>query len=358
MPLCPECTAASWARPPSLRVIHVAVRDQRRSARACSRPCLPCRRAGTMPPRSGTMRKMPRSLRFYVAASTLYAAAVFLAVQYIYTIELAGSGLVVARRDTGDVLASIQLVSFVVWLGISLIAAVIMHRLASALAGARSAERQKDDELGAIFGLSAAIAGPLDLEQIGAYFVTATRNAVPLEVTIALIVYDDVLEAFRTVATGGPDAGVLGGATYSTAALPALIRTRVIDHHNPLVLADTHANAEPWTKVAQEMPQVAKARSFAALPLVSRERLVGVLLLESAKPGVLTPDNVQVPVIMGQYVAGSIHSALSVKEAEARAEREALLNRIAQRARASLDPDDIPRGTVDRKSTRLNSSHQ
>src|SRR5438093_161020 len=148
MPLCPECTAASWARPPSLRVIHVAVRDQRRSARACSRPCLPCRRAGTMPPRSGTMRKMPRSLRFYVAASTLYAAAVFLAVQYIYTIELAGSGLVVARRDTGDVLASIQLVSFVVWLGISLIAAVIMHRLASALAGARSAERQKDDELG------------------------------------------------------------------------------------------------------------------------------------------------------------------------------------------------------------------
>ena len=292
------------------------------------------------------MRKMPRSLRFYVAASTLYAAAVFLAVQYIYTIELAGSGLVVARRDTGDVLASIQLVSFVVWLGISLIAAVIMHRLASALAGARSAERQKDDELGAIFGLSAAIAGPLDLEQIGAYFVTATRNAVPLEVTIALIVYDDVLEAFRTVATGGPDAGVLGGATYSTAALPALIRTRVIDHHNPLVLADTHANAEPWTKVAQEMPQVAKARSFAALPLVSRERLVGVLLLESAKPGVLTPDNVQVPVIMGQYVAGSIHSALSVKEAEARAEREALLNRIAQRARASLDPDDILRGTV------------
>src|SRR5438309_8888718 len=134
------------------------------------------------------MRKLPRSLRFYVAASTFYAALVFFAVQYIYTIQLAESGLIVARHDTGEILASIQLVSFVVWLGISLIAAVIMHRLASALAGARSAERQKDDELGAIFGLSAAIAGPLDLEQIGAYFVTATRNAVPLEVTIALIV--------------------------------------------------------------------------------------------------------------------------------------------------------------------------
>jgi signal transduction histidine kinase len=297
--------------------------------------------------RARTMAKMPRSLRFYVAASTLYAAAVFLAVQYIYTIQLAQSGLVIAVRDTGDVLASIQLVSFVVWLGISLIAAVIMHRLASALAGARTAERQKDDELGAIFGLSAAIAGPLDLEQIGAYFVTAVRNAVPADVTIALIVYDDVLEAFRTVASHGPNAGTLGSATYSTATLPALIRTRVIDHHNPLVIGDTQASANTWTKVAQEMPQVAKARSFAALPLVSRDRLVGVLLLESERSGVVTPDAVQVPVIMGQYVAGSIHSALSVTDAEARAEREAVLNRVAQRARASRDPEEILRATVE-----------
>jgi signal transduction histidine kinase len=290
---------------------------------------------------------MPRSLRFYVAASTLYAAAVFLAVQYIYTIELAGSGILIARKDNGDVLASIQVVSFIVWIGISLIAAVIMHRLASALAGARSAEQRKDEELGSIFGLSAAIAGPLDLDQIGAYFVSAMRNAVPLDVTIVLIVYDDVIEAFRTVAADGPRASALRRESYSAATLPAIIRTRVIDHRNPLVLADTAASGDTWTKVAQELPKVADARSFAALPLVSRERLVGVLLLMSDRPATLTPDAVQVPVIMGQYVAGSLHSALSVKEADARAEREAVLNRVAQRARASLDPEEILRGTVD-----------
>jgi len=53
------------------------------------------------------------------------------------------------------------------------------------------------------------------------------------------------------------------------------------------------------------------------------------------------------PMIMGQYVAGSIHSALAVKEAEARAERETLVNRIAQRARTTLNPDEILRATVD-----------
>src|SRR5712691_3122634 len=300
------------------------------------------------------MRKLPRSLRLYVAASTFYAALIFFAVQFIYTIELAQSGIFIARRDNGDVLSSIQLVSFVVWLGISLIAAVVMHRLATALAGAQSAEaeaktseEQKDQELGSIFGLSSALAGPLDLEHIGAFFVAAVRGALPLDMTIALIVYDDVLEAFRTVAADGPRAQDLRDRSYSSVALPSIVRVRVIDHRQSLVLADTSADPIMWAKVSEEMPALGAARSFAAIPLVSRERLVGALLLLGERAGDLTPDKAQMPVMMGQYVAGSIHSALSVKEAEARAERETLVNRIAQRARGSLDPDEIMRATVD-----------
>jgi signal transduction histidine kinase len=299
------------------------------------------------------MGNIPRSLRFYVAASTLYAATVFFAVQFIYTIALAQSGIVIARRDNGDILSSIQIVSFVVWLGISLIAAVILHRLATALAGARTAasdaktsEEQKEQELGSIFGLSAALAGPMDLEQIGGYFVAAIRGTLPLDMTLALIVYDDVLEAFRTVAADGPRAQALKDRTYSAVALPSIVRVRVIDHRQSLVVADTSKDPAMWDKVTEEMPAFAGARSFAALPLVSRERLVGALLLLGERAGDLTPDKAQLPMIMGQYVAGSIHSALSVKEAEARAEREALVNRIAQRARTSLDADEILRGTV------------
>jgi len=300
------------------------------------------------------MRKLPRSLRFYVAASTLYAALVFFAVQFIYTIELARSGIVVARRDSGDLLSSIQIVSFIVWLGISLIAGVIMHRLATALAGAESAEasaktseEMKDQELGSIFGLSSALAGPLDLEQIAGYFIAAVRGAVPADMTLALIVYDDVLEGFRTVAADGPRAQALNEQSHSALVLPSIVRMRVIDHRHPLVVVDTSADPTMWGKVAEEVPVFAGVRSFGALPLVSRERLVGALLLFGESAGDLTPDKAQMPMIMGQYVAGSIHSALSVREADARAEREALVNRIAQRARASLAPDEILRGTVD-----------
>src|SRR5437016_5887806 len=221
------------------------------------------------------MRKLPRSLRFYVAASTLYAAVVFFAVQFIYTFQLTQSGLLVAQRDSGDVLSSIPFVSFIFWLGFSLIAAAVMHRLATALAGAKTAEEeaktageQKEQELGSIFGLSAAIAGPLDLEQIGVYFVEGIRGALPGDMTLALIVYDDVLEAFRTVAADGPRGAVFREKTYSTADLPAVVRTRVIDHRQSLLLADDDAHAEMWKKVVEELPGLATAKSFAALPLV------------------------------------------------------------------------------------------
>src|SRR2546428_7332487 len=168
------------------------------------------------------MRKLPRSLRFYVAASTLYAALVFFAVQFIYTIELAHSGIVIALRDSGEVLSSIQIVSFVVWLGISLIAAVIMHRLATALAGAQSAEAEaksseehKDQELGSIFGLSAALAGPLDLEQIGGDFFPAPPRGPPPARTLPLSTFTHPPAALCSPAHDAPPDATGSGRSHT-----------------------------------------------------------------------------------------------------------------------------------------------
>src|SRR2546428_106731 len=148
-------------------------------------------------------------------------------------------GCAPAGLEPGDVLSAIQNVSFVVWLGISLIAAVVLHRLGKAFAEARSEGDQKEQVLGSIFGLSSALAGPLDLEEIGRRFLSTVRGALDSEVTVALIVYDDVLEAFRTIAADGPMGADLHGQTYSASALPAIIRTRVIDHRRSLILSDT-----------------------------------------------------------------------------------------------------------------------
>src|SRR5438552_16482830 len=107
----------------------VRSRDPRARRAAPPQACPDERLAGTMSRQGRKMRKLPRSLHFYVAASTFYAALVFFVVQYIYTIQLAESGLFVAWPDTEDILALIQFGAFVVWHGLSLIASFVLTRL-------------------------------------------------------------------------------------------------------------------------------------------------------------------------------------------------------------------------------------
>src|SRR2546428_13060086 len=113
-------------------------------------------------------------------------------------------------------------------------AAAVMHRLANALAGAKSAEEQREQELGSIFGLSASLAGPLELDDIGKRFLEAVRHSVRSDVTVALIVHDDVLEAFRVVGADGPHPPDFPDQVYSAASPPAPIPTPVLDHPPPL----------------------------------------------------------------------------------------------------------------------------
>jgi signal transduction histidine kinase len=291
------------------------------------------------------MRRFPRSLRFYVAASTIYAALVFLAVHAVYGIELGRAGI--RLPDPEAFIGSIDTVSFVVWLGISVIAGTVLYRLSSALEGARDDSEIRDAEIGSIFALSQALSGSLDLGEISSQYLRSARRGLDASVTIGLLVYDDVAEAFRLIAEEGPRAGALLGKVYTASGLPAAIRTRVFDHRQSLVLPDTSGGGEQWRSLARDLPDAQWIHSFAALPLLSQERLVGAVIAGASKAGALTADKLQLVLVLGQFVAGAIRTSMSLTEAESRADREALVSRIARRARASLDPAEVLRGTVE-----------
>ena len=291
------------------------------------------------------MRRFPRSLSFYIAASTIYAAVIFLAVHAIYGVELGRAGLRIP--DPEGVIGSIDLVSFMVWLGVSLIAGTVLHRLATALEGAKGESAVRDAEIGSIFALSQALSGSLDLDEISREFLRSARRGLDATVTLGLLVHDDVAEAFRLVAEEGPRAGALLAKVYSASELPAAIRTRVFDHRQSLVLPDTTGGGEQWRLLVRDLPNSEWIHSFAALPLVSQDRLVGAVVAGAEKAGALTADRLQLVLVLGQFVAGAIRTALSLAEAQARADREELVSRIARRARASLDPDEVLRGTVE-----------
>jgi signal transduction histidine kinase len=291
------------------------------------------------------MRRFPRSLLLYIAASTIYAAIIFLAVYAVYGIELGRAGL--RMPDPGAVIGSIELTSFIVWLGISIIAGTILHRLATALEGAHAESAIRDAEIGSIFALSQTLSGSLDLGEICREYLRSARRGLDPSVTLALLVHDDVAEAFRLIAEEGPCTGALLDKVYSVSALPAAMRTRVIDHRQPLVLPDTTSGGEQWRLLARDLPNANWIHSFAALPLVSQERLVGAVVAGGESAGSITADRLQLVLVLGQFVAGAIRTSLSLTEAQSRADHEELVSRIARRARASLDPNEVLRGTVE-----------
>ena len=291
------------------------------------------------------MRRFPQSLRLYIAASTIYAAVVFLAVHAVYGIELGRAGQGFPGLEA--LIGSIDVVSFIVWLGISVIAGTVLYRLATALEGAKGDSAIRDAEIGSIFALSQALSGSLDLAEISHEYLRSARRGLDETVTLGLLVHDDVAEAFRLVAEEGPHAGKLLDKVYSVSQLPAALRTRVFDHRQPLVLPDTTGGGEQWRALARDLPNADWVHSFAALPLVSQDRLVGAVVAGGEKAGAITADRLQLVLVLGQFVAGAIRTSMSLTEAESRADREELISRIARRARASLDPDEVLRGTVE-----------
>jgi signal transduction histidine kinase len=90
--------------------------------------------------------------------------------------------------------------------------------------------------------------------------------------------------------------------------------------------------------------------------VVSHDRLVGIAAFTSDQPGTITGDNLQLVALISQFVASAIRTSLTFAEAERRADREAIVNRVAQRARASQDPDEVLRATVEDLGRALGAS--
>ena len=278
----------------------------------------------------------------YVAASSIYAALVVLAVHATYGIELGRAG--VRLPDPEALLTSIDAVSFVIWVGLSLIAGVVLYRTAIALGHAQSEQAQRQGEIGSIFALGQALSGSLALDAIAERFLETANTSLGPSVTTSLYAQDDRNGSFRLVRERGPHLG-LWGARYSISDVPGPIRTRVVDHQQPLVLPDARA-AAAWASIATALTDASWVRSFAAMPLVSHDRLVGLAIFTSDVTSAITADGIQLVALVSQFVASAIRTSLTFAEAERRADREAIVNRVAQRARASLDPDEVLRTTV------------
>ena len=294
------------------------------------------------------MRRLRHSRTFYLLAAAVFGAISYQVIEYAYDAELDKVALLNLPDDPFNLLkqsVTYHDVSFLLWVLFSIAAGLAIHRLVASLATALDTSEQRAGELAIVGQLSARLSGPLTPVEVASQFLDGISGLLPGSVSATLLQYEESAELVRILAQRGGDISPRPGLTYPVATLPAALRTRLIGEQRSFVLEDTAAVAD-WAGLVADLPVLASARSFAALPLLSRSRLLGAVTLADARPGMLGRDRLQLVALLGQYVAGALHNALSIAEADERADRESVVNRISQRMYANLDPDEVVRSAL------------
>jgi len=273
---------------------------------------------------------------FFVGVPVIYAVIVYLA--------LAGAQ---SRGEGAEVLLLVA--------ALGAAGGLAAWRFAARLEAARAQAERGREELGLVGRLSAGLSGPLSPGQVATAFLDGIKGLLPGSVVATLMQYEETAETIRILAQYGSGALRREEITYPIGVLPPGLRTKLIGEHRSYVLDETATEPE-WPPVVSAVPALAGARSFAALPLVSRSRLIGALVLIDDRPGGLIRDQLQIVALLGQYVAGALHNALSIAEADSRADREAVVNRISQRIYSNLDPDAVVGSALEELGSELGVS--
>jgi len=90
------------------------------------------------------------------------------------------------------------------------------------------------------------------------------------------------------------------------------------------------------------VPGAEQVRSFLAVPLISRQRMIGVLMVDSFIPAFFTEDGVRVAQLLAQQMAIALENARLYQDALQATERRAILHQASQEiAQASQDPEQV-----------------
>ncbi|MFN8524413.1 MAG: GAF domain-containing sensor histidine kinase [Chloroflexota bacterium] len=308
--------------------------------------------------------RAPRTRQFYLVTSLGYAVLTFLVVEIMKAWEAAWATHQTDAIDPATLVASsvsLHGASFAAWVGLCVGAGMIAHRLQSRLDSTLSAEHQRGEELAFISEIGSTLSGPLPPAQIAAEFLRKIRPVIDDGVTAAVMLHDESAGSLRAISADGVLAEQLSHATIPFDALPEPTRQRLA-RRKPQVLLDVNVAGaaipgDAWTSLAARVPALKRARYFGLLPLVSRDRLVGALLMRDDQPHSADMEPLQLLGILSHYLAGALHNAVSVSEAESRADRATLINRIAQWTRASdNNHHDVLNRAVEEIGTAISAS--
>src|SRR5205823_6261419 len=142
----------------------------------------------------------------------------------------------------------------------------------------------RGERLALVSEISGALSGPLPPAEIATKFLERISDIVTNQTTGAVFVYDEAAETFVGIAAHGPLEKELASASFPPAALPGPIGAPLMKG-TPFAAFDLLVDAAPvggreaWATLCSHLPGLQGARSLVLVPLRSRNRLIGVLLL-------------------------------------------------------------------------------
>jgi diguanylate cyclase (GGDEF)-like protein len=123
----------------------------------------------------------------------------------------------------------------------------------------------------------------------------------------------------------------------------------ISDTHKPLVIPNTWKDGS-W----MIFPQTAWIRSYAGIPIMVRNELIGFLNLNSAVPDFFQPEDIKRLQPFADQAALAIENARAFEGAQKRAQRLALINRVSGILNQPLELKTVLQVTVDCLAQALN----
>jgi sigma-B regulation protein RsbU (phosphoserine phosphatase) len=186
--------------------------------------------------------------------------------------------------------------------------------------------------LSTLIEINHEITSILDLDELLKKIAELTNRIVPYEIFAIFLLDDDAQELYLRFAIGHQPEVVknlrikLGDGVTGTAALE---RTTVV--------------VDDVLKYPRYIDAVKNARSELAVPLVSQNRVVGVLDIESPEPGYFREDQVKLLNLLASQIAIAIENARVYESERRNRELLALLYDISLEMSSTLEVDELVR---------------
>ena len=202
-----------------------------------------------------------------------------------------------------------------------------------------SFHEQRDRELAATLQeIAVAIGSTLQLDETLRLLVANLQRVLPHE-SAALMLLDDGQLRVHMVRGFPPNSPVDTQRDFSD--WPAC--REILDTRRPILISDARTDLR-WVR-SEGMENV---RCWLGVPLLTRDRLVGVLSVESDRPHAYTQDDVHALEALAAQAGAAIDNARLYEEAQRRADHMAALAEVAATVSQSLDLQQTLRIALDK----------